>query len=186
MATCNSTTPTRQSKSILLTYPPPEHSPPAVLFIKSGSDFLEAPHSLVLHCARHLTRAQFRPGAPVLNNLERLFEFAMLQLGSREREVFSLILLDGRDHLVDYVEISEGTLDVTPIYTREVVRCAVSRQATAVVLAHNHPSGASRPSMNDRAVTARLKEALALVDIRVVDHLIVGETVTSMRALGLL
>jgi DNA repair protein RadC len=195
MATPNFTTPTRRTRtpsakliaSLLLAPPsPPEHSPPTPLFIKNGDTFHEAPQTTVLHCARHLTRAQFRPGAPVLDDFRSLHDFVMLQLGSREREVFALILLDVHDRVVEYVEIAEGTLDGATIYPREVVRCAVSRQAFSVVLVHNHPSGGSQPSAADRLLTCRLKAALALVEIRVRDHLVVGQRVTSMKEMGLL
>jgi DNA repair protein RadC len=196
MATPNCTTPTRRTRTpaakLIASRPlppppsPPEHSPPTPLFIKNGDTFHEAPHATVLHCARHLTRAQFRPGAAVLDDFRSLQDFVMLQLGSREREVFALILLDVHDRLVEYVEIAEGTLDGATIYAREVVRCAVSRQAFSVVLVHNHPSGGSQPSAADRLLTHRLKAALALVEIRVRDHLVVGQRVTSMKEMGLL
>lgn len=189
MATAKSTTPARRSRPPAITrLTPPLLAPvpsPA-LFIKDGTDFHEAPRSTVMHCARELAREQFRPGAPVLKEPEALYDFVLLQLGSREREVFALVLLDVHDRLVDYVEIFEGTLEGAPIYPREVVKCVVSRQACSVVLVHNHPSGCIAPSMNDKAVTRRLKDALALVEVRVADHLIVGETVTSMKAMGLL
>lgn len=156
------------------------------LFIKDGTAFHEAPHSTVLRYARELARAQFRPSAPVLEDPDVLNDFVLLQLGSREREVFALVLLDVHDRLVDYVEVFEGTLDGALIYPREVVKCVVSRQAYSVVLVHNHPSGCIAPSMADKAVTKRLQDSLALVEVRVQDHLIVGETVMSMKAMGLL
>jgi len=187
MATPNSTTPTPRPRTPSPTLPAPaplDNFPP--LFIKEGTAFHEAPHSTVLRCARELARAQFRPGAPVLKDPDVLYDFVLLQLGSREREVFALVLLDVHDRLIDYVEIFEGTLDGTPVYPREIVKCAVSRQAYSVVLVHNHPSGSIAPSMADRAVTVRLKASLALVDVRVKDHLIVGETVMSMKAMGIL
>lgn len=142
--------------------------------------------STVLRYARELARAQFRPGAPVLRDPHVLYDSVLLQLGSREREVFALVLLDVQDRLVDYVEIFEGTLDGAPVYPREVVKCVVSRQACSVVLVHNHPSGCIARSMADKAVTKRLKDSLALVEVRVKDHLIVGETVMSMKAMGIL
>lgn len=187
MATANSTTPTHRRRDAgrdLASLLPLDNIPS--LFIKDGADFHEASHSTVLHCARHLTREQFRPGAPVLKDPHALHDFVLLQLGSREREIFALVLLDVHDRLVDYVEIFEGSLDGSPIYPREVVKCVVARQAYSVVLVHNHPSGCIAPSMADKAVTQRLQNALALIEVRVKDHLIVGETVTSMKRMGLL
>ncbi len=189
MATCEHTTPARRNRTpkykLIPPAPPPEDEPPTPLFIKSGNDFHEAPHSTVLNCARHLTRAQFRPGAPVLADVESMREFLMLQLGPREREVFGLILLDTRHRLIEYVDMFEGSVDGAQVYPREVIKCVVAKHAAAVVLVHNHPSGGCEPSLADMAVTARLKAALALIEVRVIDHLIVGESITSLAARGL-
>jgi DNA repair protein RadC len=108
----------------------------------------------------------------------------MLKLGPRDREVFAVILLDARLRLIEYVELFEGSVDGAAVFPREVVRCAVGKRAAAVVLVHNHPSGGAEPSAADRVVTGRLREALGLVDVGVVDHFIVGERVCSMRERG--
>lgn len=84
------------------------------------------------------------------------------------------------------MELFHGTVDGATVHPREVMKCVVANRAPAVMLVHNHPSGSSEPSLADRQVTARMKAALAFIDVKVVDHLIVGESITSMAAQGLL
>lgn len=100
--------------------------------------------------------------------------FLTLKLAGREREVFAVCFLDTRHRLIAYEELFQGTIDGCEIHPREVARRALQLNATAVLLAHNHPSSNPEPSAADRAVTARLKQALALIDVRVVDHIVVG------------
>ena len=92
------------------------------------------------------------------------------KLAGLEREVFAAAFLDTRHRLIEYVELFQGTIDGAEVHPREVVRQALRCNAAAVIVAHNHPSGTTDPSAADRAVTARLKQALALVDIRLLDH----------------
>ncbi|RDE19150.1 JAB domain-containing protein [Motiliproteus coralliicola] len=101
--------------------------------------------------------------------------FLRRHLRDRQREVFALMLLDNQHQLLHYDELFEGTLDAAAVYPREVVKLALQHNAAAVILAHNHPSGIAEPSLADQQITERLKNALALVDIRVLDHLVVGE-----------
>jgi DNA repair protein RadC len=90
-------------------------------------------------------------------------------------EVFACLLLDNRHRVIEYKELFRGTIDGASVHPREVVRLALHANAAAVIFAHNHPSGVSEPSQADLRITQRLKEALALVDVRVLDHFIVGE-----------
>lgn len=114
---------------------------------------------------------------------ERFFQD---KLAGLEREVFAAVFLDARHRLIEYVELFQGTIDGAEVHPREVVRQALRCNAAAVIVAHNHPSGTVEPSAADRAVTARLKQALALVDVRLLDHIVVGGTETaSMTARGL-
>ena len=95
------------------------------------------------------------------------------------------MFLDTRHRLIEYVELFQGTIDGAEVHPREVVRQALRCNAAAVIVAHNHPSGTADPSAADRAVTARLKQALALVDVRLLDHIVVGaEEARSMAAAG--
>ncbi len=96
-----------------------------------------------------------------------------LRIGSLPHEVFHVLLLDARNRLIEAVELFRGTLTQTSVYPREVVKLALGRNAAAVILAHNHPSGAAEPSPADELLTRSLKQALELVDIRVLDHFIV-------------
>ena len=93
----------------------------------------------------------------------------------KDHEVFCCLYLDSRHRLMCFEELFRGTIDGASVHPREVVKQALARNATAVILAHNHPSGVAEPSQADELITARLRDALALVDIRVLDHFIVGE-----------
>lgn len=96
------------------------------------------------------------------------------KLAGLEREVFAAVFLDTRHRLIAFAELFHGTVDGAEVHPREVVRQALLHNAAAVIVAHNHPSGDVEPSAADRAVTLRLKQALALVDVRLLDHVIVG------------
>lgn len=108
--------------------------------------------------------------------------FFQAKLGGLDREVFAAAYLDARHRLIEYVELFRGTVDGAEVHPREVVRQGLRCNAAAVLVAHNHPSGTAEPSAADRAVTARLKQALALVDLRLLDHVVVGGTQTSTLA----
>jgi DNA repair protein RadC len=158
----------------------------AQLYVRDGDAYCEAPAAVVLDCARRLATERFRTGAPVLSDPVVLHAFLTVQLAGREYEVFALILLDGRGRLIDYVELFRGTLDGAAVHPREVVKEALARNASSVLLVHNHPSGVPEPSSADVAVTRRLRDALAQVDVRVLDHLIVGESILSFADRGLI
>ena len=104
------------------------------------------------------------------------------KLAGLEREVFAAAFLDTRHRLLTFAELFHGTVDGAEVHPREVVRQALLHNAAAVIVAHNHPSGDVEPSPADRAVTIRLKQALALVDVRLLDHVIVGGTRTVAMA----
>ena len=100
--------------------------------------------------------------------------------------MFSCVFLDNRHRVIEYEELFHGTIDGASVYPREVVRQAIHHNAAAVILAHNHPSGVAEPSQADERITQRLKEALALVDVRVLDHFVIGDQVVSFVERGLL
>ncbi|WP_237067869.1 RadC family protein [Microbulbifer guangxiensis] len=102
-------------------------------------------------------------------------DFLAVQLRHRRREVFCCLYLDSQHRVIAFEELFEGTLNAASVYPREVVQAALQRGAAAVILAHNHPSGVSEPSQADLWITERLTQALELVDIKVLDHMIVGE-----------
>ena len=114
-------------------------------------------------------------------------DYLRLQLSQRQQEVFSCLFLDSQHRLIEYQELFVGTIDACSVYPREVVKATLKVNAAAVIFAHNHPSGVAEPSDADRRITDRLKEALALMDIRVLDHFIVGDhEVVSFAERGLL
>lgn len=106
------------------------------------------------------------------------------RLRDREHETFAALFLDNQHRVIAFDELSQGTIDGASVYPREVIKAALKRGAAAVIFAHNHPSGVAEPSAADRALTERLKAALAQVDIRVLDHFVVGEQVVSFAERG--
>lgn len=113
------------------------------------------------------------------------FDFLRMRLGGLLHEEFHAIWLDNRHRILDCQRLFTGTVDGASIYPREVVRAALRHNASAVILAHNHPSGVAEPSASDGAVTRELKAALNLVGVRVLDHVVVGETCVSLAGRGL-
>jgi DNA repair protein RadC len=100
-----------------------------------------------------------------------------MRLRDLPHEVFGIIYLDKRRRVIQFEELFRGTIDYASVFPREVVKHALSHNASGVILAHNHPTGIAEPSQNDELITRQLKETLALVGIRVMDHIIVGDGV---------
>ncbi len=112
--------------------------------------------------------------SPALTHSDDTASFLALKLGQREQEVFAVILLNNQHQVIQYLEVFTGTINETSIYPREVVKLALKHNAAATILAHNHPSGLAEPSAADKSITTRLQQALALVDVTVLDHVVVG------------
>ena len=127
----------------------------------------------VLELARRVLAEQLRE-RPALDDLRAVMDYLQLHLASRAHEVFAVLFLDSQLRLIALEELFRGTLTQTSVYPREVVLRALHHHASAVVLAHNHPSGSVAPSRADETLTQTLKAALALVDVRVLDHVIVA------------
>ena len=124
---------------------------------------------------------------PAFDSPQAVRDYLQLQLAAREHEVFAVLFLDAQHHLLRFDEMFRGTLTQTSVYPREVVRRALALNAGAVILAHNHPSGVAEPSRADEFLTQTLKSALALVDVRVLDHFVVGKgQIVSFAERGLL
>jgi DNA repair protein RadC len=114
-------------------------------------------------------------------------DYLRLKLGERPHEVFAVVFLDAQNRVIAIEELFRGTLSQTSVYPREVVKEALARNAAAVILAHNHPSGSPEPSRADECLTSTLRQALALVDVRVLDHMVVTRAgVLSFAERGLL
>jgi DNA repair protein RadC len=110
----------------------------------------------------------------VLSSPQQVKDFLRLQLAHEGQEVFAVMFLDVQNQLLQFEEMFRGTLSQTSVYPREIVKRALAVQASAVILAHNHPSGVAEPSRADEFLTQTLKQALQLIDVRVIDHLVVG------------
>jgi DNA repair protein RadC len=140
----------------------------------------------VLRAAQTLLWKDVR-GREVLGSPQKVREFLRLRLARREHEVFAVLMLDAQHAVIDYVEMFRGTVCQTSVYPREVVKESLARNAAALILVHNHPSGVAEPSRSDEVLTDTLKKALALIDVRVLDHLIVaGADVLSFAERGLM
>jgi len=107
-------------------------------------------------------------------------------IGDYEHEVFYALWLNSQHQIILHGALANGTIDAANIYPREIVKAGIACNAAAVIFAHNHPSGHDEPSQEDIQITKRLKEALGLMDIKVLDHFVIGESSTSMAELGLL
>lgn len=134
--------------------------------------------------SRHLGEQLQRGDAFESPTLTR--RYVQRRLRDYPREVFACLFLDTRHRLIEFSEMFYGTVDGASVHPREVVRKALSLNAAAIIFAHNHPSGVAEPSKADISITRRLKDALSLVDVRVLDHCIVGDDVVSMAERGLL
>jgi DNA repair protein RadC len=127
----------------------------------------------VLEMSRRALQEEFQRG-DALNSPRAVRDSLQLLLGGRQQEVFLVLFLDTQHRVIASEELFHGTLSQTSVYPREVVKRALAHNAAAVILAHNHPSGVAEPSQSDRMLTDALKQALSLVDVRVLDHFIVA------------
>jgi DNA repair protein RadC len=149
-------------------------------------DYRVATPEEVLSAARQAVARRVRRGA-TMSSPALVRDFLRLKLGTLEHEVFAALLLDSQNRLITYMELFRGTLSQTSVYPREVVKIALQHNAASTILAHNHPSGVPEPSRADELLTQTLKQALALVDVRILDHFIVaGCELTSFAERGLL
>ncbi|KFA94924.1 RadC family protein [Vibrio sp. ER1A] len=137
----------------------------------------------VLETAADILAQSFEVG-DTYNNPEAVKQFLSCKLANHEREVFAVMLLDNQHQLITFEELFQGTIDAATVYPREVVKVALRKNAAALILAHNHPSAIAEPSQADRNITRRLVDALALVDIRVLDHIVVGKECVSFAERG--
>jgi len=133
----------------------------------------------VLEMSRRALKEEMQRG-DALNSPRAVRDYLQLLLGSRHQEVFLVLFLDTQHRVIASEELFHGTLSQTSVYPREVVKRALAHNAAAVILAHNHPSGVAEPSQSDRLLTDALKQALGLVDVRVLDHFVVavGQTLS--------
>jgi DNA repair protein RadC len=161
-------------------------APEALKSIKGLGPAKRAELVAVLELARRALAEKLREKT-LFDTPQAVRDYLQLQLGSRPHEIFAVLFLDSQHRLIVLEELFRGTLTQTSVYPREVVVRALALNAASVVLAHNHPSGTAKPSRADEALTQTLKSALALVDVRVLDHFVVTSSqAVSMAELGLL
>jgi DNA repair protein RadC len=163
------------------------HSLDSSLLVRDVTgDYRPANADEVLQAAQRVLAGQMRD-CEVLNSPQVVRDFLRVKLGALEHEVFAVIHLDAQNRVIEYVEMFRGTVSQTSVYPREVVKESLARNSAALLLVHNHPSGSTQPSRADEMLTQALKSALALVDVRVLDHLIVaGGDILSFAERGLL
>ncbi|MCG5513073.1 RadC family protein [Ectothiorhodospira shaposhnikovii] len=133
---------------------------------------------------RHLSETLKRGDA--ITSPEHTRRYLSARLRDYPFEVFACLFLDNRHRVIAFEELFRGTIDGASVHPREVVRRALIHNAAAVILSHNHPSGIAEPSRADEAITRRLKEALGLIDVRVLDHIIVGDELVSLAERGVI
>lgn len=143
----------------------------------------------ILKQASSIMEAAFREYDIVLSSPEQTRKYLQTKLIHKEHEVFAALWLDNRHRVIHFDEMFRGTIDGAAVYPREVVKAALHHNAAAVIFAHNHPSGVPEPSQADITLTKRLKEALSFIDVRVLDHMVIGESeegVVSLAERGLM
>ena len=163
------------------------HATPAELARAKGvGPAKRAELAAVLEIARR-TLAQQLKAAPVFDSPQKVKDFVALRLGALNHEVFGVLFLDSQHRLIEMQELFRGTLAQTSVYPREVLRQALLLNAGAAILVHNHPSGVAEPSRADEVLTQSLVAALRIIEVRVLDHLVVGAgCVTSFAERGLM
>lgn len=148
--------------------------------------YLLATAEQILEAARQAIERKMQRGTS-FTSPAAVKEYLRAKLAGFEHEVFAVLFMDTQHRLIEYAEMFRGTIDGALVYPRELVKEALRLNAAAVIVSHNHPSGNPEPSGADRALTQRLKEALGLVDVRVLDHVIVaGTDTTSFAERGLI
>lgn len=156
------------------------------LYVREGSEFREAETNTILSQARTLISLNFRTGVQPLDQPERTADFLRMHLATRDYEVFGLLHLSTRHRLLAVEELFRGTIDGASVYPREVVKSVLAHRSAAVIIFHNHPAGSPEPSQADECLTKRLQAALATIDVRILDHLVIGEQIFSFSQHGMI
>ena len=157
-----------------------------ILVRDAQGEYQPASADQILDAARRVMEQLVQRGTE-MNSPSVVRDYLTVKLAAYEHEMFAVLFLDNQHRLIEFVEMFRGSIDSASVYPREVVKEALARNAAAVILSHNHPSGWVEPSEADKRITNRLKEALSLVDVRVLDHLVVaGARAVSFAERGLL
>lgn len=145
----------------------------------------ESTANAVLSIAENILRVRLQRRGCITDPADAM-DYLRIRLGALEHEEFHVLWLDNRHHILECQRLFRGTVDGAAVYPREVVKAALAVNASAAILAHNHPSGSAEASAADRAITKQVRDALQLIDVRVLDHIIVGEQALSMARSGLI
>ena len=163
------------------------HAPDEQLSVENG---IGASRLATIRALPELARRYFEATLPMgqaIRSPADTEEFLVARLRDLPHELFCCLYLDNRHRIIHFEELFRGTIDGTGVYPREVVKQSLAVNAAAIILAHNHPSGVAEPSQADERITRRIKAALELVDIRLLDHLIIGDGIsTSLASRGIL
>ena len=152
------------------------------VFIRRGRRYIPAPPAAIAEAAAAYAEQRLNRDAPSLDSPKHASAYLVARLGALSREEFHVVYLDTRHRVIRAESLFQGTIDGASVHPRIVVTRALELGAAAVILSHNHPSGMAEPSSADELITLRLREALALVEVRVLDHVIVGGSTTCSLA----
>ena len=156
------------------------------LFIQDEQgQYVSATTPEILKEGRCRTRSTLKRGTEFIGNSQAAKEAIASKIFSYQHEVFGCLFLDTKNCILAWKEMFQGTIDSTTVYPREVVKETLRLNATRVILAHNHPSGNTDPSQQDIELTKKLKEILQIIDVKVLDHIIVGDEITSFADMGI-
>lgn len=144
------------------------------MYVRSGSRYRVAKSVEVLDAAAACAAQQIEKDRPAVGTPEAAFAFLVGQLGHCQEEYFCVLYLDTHHRVIAFEKMFRGTIDGASVHPREVLKGVLERHAASVILAHNHPSGSLDPSSADESVTRRVRKTLELIDVRVLDHIIVG------------
>lgn len=167
-----------------------EHAPynvhPVEQFVSTCEQARTRTEDALIEKAEKILLSRMKERGQAVTSPEQTRLYLRIQFADEWSEVFCALWMDNRNRVISFDRLFNGTIDGAAVYPREVVRAAIKHNAATVIFAHNHPSGVSEPSHADELITKRLKDALSLIDVRVLDHMVVGDTITSFAERGLL
>jgi len=149
-------------------------------------DGQEITQEALIDTAQHCIREQLSTQGDILTESKRTKKYIQVLIGTLECEVFYVLWLNSQHCLIEHGVLFQGTINYAPVFPREMLKAGLAHNAAAVIIAHNHPSGSPEPSSSDIDITQTLKKILDVVEIKLLDHLIIGDSVTSMAERGLL
>ena len=155
-------------------------------YLRDDGEYAEATSDEIIACAQTLVSERFPSDSTSLINPDLVKAFLRLHIGGLDYEIFGMLHLDPRHRLIAVEDLFRGTVAQSEVHIREMVRSVCTRRTAAVILYHNHPSGVAEPSAADEAITRRIKTIFDVIEVRVLDHIIIGKTCYSFSEAGLL